>query len=131
MLAAWRDARAAGRPYDVSSVRQLFSSGTMFSIDVKQGLLDFVDMTISDSMGASEGSMATSVVTRSTTASATAVFQKNPQTRVFKADGSEVEQGSTEVGLVANGGTCPVRSEERRVGEECVSTCRSWWSPST
>src|SRR3546814_7021682 len=23
----------------------------------------------------------------------------------------------------------PVRSEERRVGEECVSTCRSRWSP--
>src|SRR3546814_16280691 len=22
-----------------------------------------------------------------------------------------------------------VRSEERRVGNECVSTCRSWWSP--
>src|SRR3546814_18083418 len=22
-----------------------------------------------------------------------------------------------------------VRSEERRVGTECVSTCRSWWSP--
>src|SRR3546814_20945225 len=22
-----------------------------------------------------------------------------------------------------------VRSEERRVGKECVSTCRSWWSP--
>src|SRR3546814_18236602 len=21
------------------------------------------------------------------------------------------------------------RSDERRVGEECVSTCRSWWSP--
>src|SRR3546814_18756398 len=21
------------------------------------------------------------------------------------------------------------RSEERRVGQECVSTCRSWWSP--
>src|SRR3546814_12478304 len=21
------------------------------------------------------------------------------------------------------------RSEERRVGTECVSTCRSWWSP--
>src|SRR3546814_19935798 len=79
----------------------------MFSIDVKQGLLDFVDMTISDSMGASEGSMATSVVTRSTPASETAVFQKNPQTRVFKADGSEVEPGSTEMGLVANGGTCP------------------------
>src|SRR3546814_13625588 len=22
-----------------------------------------------------------------------------------------------------------IRSEERRVGKECVSTCRSWWSP--
>src|SRR3546814_17542608 len=22
-----------------------------------------------------------------------------------------------------------VRSEERREGKECVSTCRSWWSP--
>src|SRR3546814_11469537 len=24
----------------------------------------------------------------------------------------------------------PLRSEERRVGKECVSTCRSRWSPS-
>src|SRR3546814_11447221 len=24
---------------------------------------------------------------------------------------------------------CSVRSEERRVGKECVSTCRSRWSP--
>src|SRR3546814_8284242 len=24
---------------------------------------------------------------------------------------------------------CAVRSEERRVGKECVSTCRSRWSP--
>src|SRR3546814_14472020 len=27
------------------------------------------------------------------------------------------------------GDTFPVRSEERRVGKECVSTCRSRWSP--
>src|SRR3546814_17172123 len=25
--------------------------------------------------------------------------------------------------------TIPVRSEKRRVGQECVSTCRSRWSP--
>src|SRR3546814_15675565 len=33
--------------------------------------------------------------------------------------------------LVVDGGaTLPeVRSEERRVGQECVSTCRSRWSP--
>src|SRR3546814_20853571 len=24
---------------------------------------------------------------------------------------------------------CPTRSEERRVGKECVSTCRSRWTP--
>src|SRR3546814_2797106 len=29
----------------------------------------------------------------------------------------------------AAGETCPIRSEERRVGKECVSTCRSRWSP--
>src|SRR3546814_20218271 len=26
-------------------------------------------------------------------------------------------------------GVAPARSEERRVGKECVSTCRSRWSP--
>src|SRR3546814_20153082 len=28
-------------------------------------------------------------------------------------------------------GCMPERSEERRVGKECVSTCRSRWSPNT
>src|SRR3546814_18569587 len=27
------------------------------------------------------------------------------------------------------GGDCAERSEERRVGKECVSTCRSRWAP--
>src|SRR3546814_6679140 len=33
--------------------------------------------------------------------------------------------------LIADGGIAkvPIRSEERRVGKECVSTCRSRWSP--
>src|SRR3546814_19680828 len=30
---------------------------------------------------------------------------------------------------IAIGGTSGKRSEERRVGKECVSTCRSRWSP--
>src|SRR3546814_13937625 len=32
--------------------------------------------------------------------------------------------------LLANG-AAGIRSEERRVGKECVSTCRSRWSPYT
>src|SRR3546814_13913539 len=31
----------------------------------------------------------------------------------------------------ANSGAVPARSEERRVGNACVSTCRSRWSPYT
>src|SRR3546814_16165477 len=30
---------------------------------------------------------------------------------------------------LSDGTVMPVRPEERRVGKECVSTCRSWWSP--
>src|SRR3546814_686451 len=32
-------------------------------------------------------------------------------------------------GMTCRNGTDVVRSEERRVGKECVSTCRSRWSP--
>src|SRR3546814_12055075 len=31
--------------------------------------------------------------------------------------------------LFEGGCSMPIRSEERRVGKECVSTCRSRWSP--
>src|SRR3546814_18870417 len=41
----------------------------------------------------------------------------------------EAAQG-TGAGLHARGGDVQaLRSEERRVGKECVSTCRSRWSP--
>src|SRR3546814_17095517 len=33
------------------------------------------------------------------------------------------------VGLTSSSRTSSPRSEERRVGKECVSTCRSRWSP--
>src|SRR3546814_2906493 len=33
------------------------------------------------------------------------------------------------VPILSSGGGAPPRSEERRVGKECVSTCRSRWSP--
>src|SRR3546814_13489369 len=42
-------------------------------------------------------------------------------------------RNSTMVGIVGAGGIGGTlfRSEERRVGQECVSTCRSRWSPYT
>src|SRR3546814_11320375 len=48
---------------------------------------------------------------------------------------SLVVKGSWDAGMrrVKSGrepfGASPVRSEERRVGKECVGTCRSRWSP--
>src|SRR3546814_10599143 len=35
----------------------------------------------------------------------------------------------TGIGLGMQPSLAPLRSEERRVGKECVSTCRSRWSP--
>src|SRR3546814_12447464 len=41
-----------------------------------------------------------------------------------------VEDGEAEVRIeVLSDGTNVARSEERRVGKECVSPCRSRWSP--
>src|SRR3546814_19394109 len=37
--------------------------------------------------------------------------------------------GEAITSLLRLGGGYPQRSEERRVGKECVSTCRSRWSP--
>src|SRR3546814_293898 len=54
---------------------------------------------------------------------------------------SEAEITDIEIGVRCGGGVVPTRvvravpnkfkhrSEERRVGKECVSTCRSRWSP--
>src|SRR3546814_16851453 len=38
--------------------------------------------------------------------------------------------GGTAFGFISTEATGAGRSEERRVGKECVSTCRSRWSPS-
>src|SRR3546814_11570002 len=39
-----------------------------------------------------------------------------------------IDNGARKLGIVATGQAVQ-RSEERRVGKECVSTCRSRWSP--
>src|SRR3546814_18360928 len=46
------------------------------------------------------------------------------------ADTVAAAMGGREAGLLFEGDRrFEVRSEERRVGKECVSTCRSRWSP--
>src|SRR3546814_11767123 len=49
---------------------------------------------------------------------------------VAQHDGVLADQVDTaDVAVQIDADAGPVRSEERRVGNECVSTCRSRWSP--
>jgi len=108
MLAALREAQAAGTPYDLSSLKQIISSGVMFSTEVKKGLLEFADVTILDAMGSTEGSMGSSVVSREAPPGDTARFVSNPTTKVFNDRDEEVRPGSDEIGMIANGGFAPI-----------------------
>ncbi len=108
MLAALKEAQAAGTPHDLSSLKQIISSGVMFSTEVKRGLLEFADIAILDAMGSTEGSMGSSVVSRELPPGETARFMKNPTTRVFNDRDEEVQPGSDEVGMIANGGFSPI-----------------------
>ena len=78
MLQALRNARDSGRPFDLSSLQQVLSSGVMLSREVKEGLLEFADISILDAMGSSEGTMGSSVVSRANPPGDTAQFVKNP-----------------------------------------------------
>jgi len=108
MLAALEEAKAAGAPHDLSSLRQIISSGVMFSTEVKRGLLGFADVAILDAMGSTEGSMGSSVTSRAAPPGDTARFQKNLTTKVFNDRDEEVVPGSDEIGMIANGGFAPI-----------------------
>lgn len=108
MVKALLAAREAGRPYDISALKRIISSGVMFSKESKEALLAYADLTIIDSMGSSEGGMGLSIVSRETPLGETARFLKNPGTKVMTEDGREVRPGSDEVGMIANGGMVPI-----------------------
>ncbi len=109
MLAALNEAREAGKPYDLSSVQMMGSSGVMWSSEVKQGLLDHIEMVIVDSMGSTEGSMGASVMTRENSQIVkTASFDMADTTKILTEDGKEVKPGSGEIGMICNGGMVPI-----------------------
>ena len=108
MLGALVAAKAADSPYDLSRLKVIFSSGVIFSREVKDGLLSFADITILDTLGGTEGPMAGTIVSRSSPPTKTAMFMPHPTTKVFDQDDKEILPGSDEVGVVANGGFVPV-----------------------
>ena len=93
IVRAFDERAATGRPYDVDSLLRIYSSGAMWSAEVKQQLLDRLpNVSLFDIMNSSEGAMATQVTSHET-APTTAVFLLNPTTKVFADDGREIEPG--------------------------------------
>ena len=107
ILNALDTAKRRGTPYDISSLKQIGSSGVMWSMETKQGLLAHHDMILADIMGSTEGGMGSSITTREGI-SATAKFELSEGVRVLTDDGRAVEPGSGEMGKIATSGLVPL-----------------------
>ncbi len=107
LLAALDAAATRGSAYDLSSLKQIVSSGVMWSAEIKEGLLRHHDLILADVMGSSEGGMGSSVTTREARPS-TARFQLNEGVKVITDDGRFVAPGSGEIGKLATSGFVPL-----------------------
>jgi fatty-acyl-CoA synthase len=103
MLTALEDAKANGESLDLSCLKIVVSSGVIWSQSAKEKMLEWVDATLIDGVGATEGAMALQLSRRGQTGSA-AKFVPLAETRLFDEDGREIPRGSDEPGLIAAGG---------------------------
>jgi fatty-acyl-CoA synthase len=104
MLTALREHAANGRAYDLSSVTTIFSTGAMFSAEIKEGIFEFMPgAMVMDVLGSTEGGMAQTVSMKGAV-NGTAKFGLMPTTKVFGPDDTEVVPGSGEIGIVAVSG---------------------------
>jgi acyl-CoA synthetase (AMP-forming)/AMP-acid ligase II len=99
-------AEAAGRPYDLTSLDSVTSSGTVLSDRVKRALHERASLTISDALASSEGGPFAVAVTSSVDDLPSCFFPA-VGTQVLTASGSPVVPGSGEVGTLAFGGSIP------------------------
>ncbi len=95
--------------YDLSSMETLISSGVMWSMEVKQGLLKHMPTAImTDSFGSSEGLGFGSSLTTADGVISTAKFQIGDRCKVFDEQDVLVEPGSGKPGFIALTGPIPV-----------------------
>jgi fatty-acyl-CoA synthase len=99
---------AAPSRWDLSSLRAVTSSGVTWSPETKRGLLEHLpDVTLIDSLGASEGIM-TRTETRATDDIAPARFKASERLVVVADDGEVVEPGDGRIGMLGVGGAIPL-----------------------
>ncbi len=115
MVDALDAATAAGRPYDLTALASVTSSGVMWSQPIKDRLLAHAHargttLVCNDSLGSSEGVGFAGKQSSAGkgTDTETATFTLGPNAAVFTEDGRRVEPGSDEKGLLAVGGPIPL-----------------------
>jgi len=95
--------------WDLSSIRAMSSSGSMWSYENKRGLLGHIPQAmIADSFGSSEAVGLGASASAAGAEAQTAAFMLGPNTAVFTEDGQRVTPGSGERGLVAVTGFLPM-----------------------
>ena len=108
MAEALDAAAAQNKPYDISSVFMIMSSGVIWSQPVKEALLAHKNMKLVDTLGSSEGTGTAIKVSDRENRSATGRFQLGRHSAVFDENDQPVEPGSGTQGLLAVGGPIPV-----------------------
>lgn len=95
--------------WDLSSLRRITSSGTVWNHENKQGLLKHLPpgCALYDSLGSSEAVGIGGSSSVAGEAAQTARFMVGPNAAVFSEDGRRIEPGSGERGLVATSGFLP------------------------
>jgi acyl-CoA synthetase (AMP-forming)/AMP-acid ligase II len=95
--------------WDLSSVRAMSSSGSMWSQENKRGLLSYcTNAVIMDSFGSSEAVGLGISASAPGAEAATAAFALGPNCAVFSEEGRRIEPGSGESGMVAVSGFLPL-----------------------
>src|SRR4051794_7715110 len=118
LVTALDAAAAAGRPYDLSSLRRAVSVGAVFSAEGKAGLLRHADVDITDVVVASEGGPYAMSLTRRGKVAPTSRFVLAPGARLLDEEGRDVEPGSGRVGVLA----APAPPEVHYSGDAAASS---------
>ncbi|TSD97643.1 acyl-CoA synthetase [Gordonia rubripertincta] len=105
------EALGQGKEYDLSSVVSIASSACLFSPSVKEQFLErFPNAVIVDAIGSSEtGFGGLGIVAKGTPHTGGPRVNADSETHVLREDGTPVEPGSGEVGVLARSGHVPLR----------------------
>jgi fatty-acyl-CoA synthase len=108
-VAALEAAEAEGRPYDLSSVQRVVSTGATFSAEAKRGLTSRQPLAVIDMIGASEGGpYALNMTLPGQDPGETAAFTVAPNTVLFDdVTWEPIPPGSGRTGVLAVAGPMP------------------------